>query len=307
VWVAVVAGGVAVCAIVAVALALTLSRTSTPTSTTPAASGATAHASSPSSSPRVSPSPSDSPSAPSGLMSSPDAVPPRPIDGQPGPVILVPGYGGDAAMLDPLAALLRKAGRTAITLALPDNAMGDLRGQAQVLAAEVTRQLRQGAASVDLVGYSAGGIVVALYVQSDPSHVRRVVALGAPLHGTQVAGLAMDLAASACPTACQQMAPGSSLLASIDDASPSRTGVPWLSMWTAHDEVVLPPDSARLPGAQNIELQKICADDAAGHTLLPSDPLAEGPTLRALEAAALPLPGLSPSDCTALRSLAGAR
>jgi triacylglycerol esterase/lipase EstA (alpha/beta hydrolase family) len=243
---------------------------------------------------------------PTSPISSPSAsIPPRPPDDRPGPVILVPGYGGDAQMLDPLASRLRKAGRTAIVLDLPNAATGDLRGQEQVLAAQVSAQLQKGATSVDLVGYSAGGIVVALYVEADPSHVRRVVTLGSPLHGTRVAGLAAGLVPSACPTACEQMVPGSPLLASLADASPDKTGVPWLSMWTSHDEVVLPADSARFTGARNVELQTICADDATGHTTLPADPLAIGLTVQTLDTSPLPLPTPPASECAALRALAG--
>lgn len=207
-------------------------------------------------------------------------------------------------MLDGLASRLRQAGRAVVTLTLPDGATGDLRGQEQVLAAEIDRQLKKGAASVDLVGYSAGGIVVALFVEAEPSRVRRVVTLGSPLHGTRLAGLAAGLLPSACPTACEQMVPGSPLLASLGAASPARTGVPWLSMWTSNDSVVTPPDSARFDGAENVELQSICADDAATHITLPDDPLAQGLTLRALDTAGLPLPSAAPADCAALRAAA---
>jgi triacylglycerol esterase/lipase EstA (alpha/beta hydrolase family) len=228
---------------------------------------------------------------------------PRPPDDKPGPVIIVPGYGDDRRMLDPLVAALRKAGRTTMTLDLPGNATGDLREQANTLGQQVATQLRGGARSVDLVGYSAGGIVVALYTQGDPSHVRRVVTLGSPLHGTRVAGLAAGLLPSACPTACQQMVPGSPLISSLSDAAPARTGVPWLSMWTSHDEVVIPATSARFDGARNVELQSICPDDAAGHTTLPADPLAIGLTVTALDSWPIPFPTPAAPACASLRAL----
>jgi triacylglycerol esterase/lipase EstA (alpha/beta hydrolase family) len=218
-------------------------------------------------------------------------------------VILVPGYGGDEQMLAKLAARLQRAGRTTVTLALPNDATGDLRGQEHVLAAQVAAELKRGAASVDLVGYSAGGIVVALFVAAEPSHVRRVVTLGSPLHGTRLAGLAAGLVPSACPTACEQMVPGSPLLASLGAAAPTSTGVPWLALWTSQDQVVTPPDSARFDGATNVELQTVCADDAATHVSLPEDPLADGLTVRALDSPGLPLASASASDCAALRAL----
>jgi triacylglycerol lipase len=218
-------------------------------------------------------------------------------------VILVPGYGGDDAMLAALAVHLEKAGRTAIVLALPDNAEGDMTVQAGILAQRVIEAIAAGASSVDLVGYSAGGVVIGLVVASHPQLVRRVVTIGSPLHGTQIAGLAvtLNLPASVCPEACRQMAPGTSLLASLDAAEPGVTGVPWTSMWTTGDQVVLPPDSARFTGATNIVLQQVCADDTANHLNLPADPLVIGLTLNALDTSQPGSP--TASDCTRLRAL----
>jgi triacylglycerol lipase len=230
-------------------------------------------------------------------------VPSRPPDDKPGPVILVPGYGGSDSMLAALAVHLEKAGRTAIVLALPDNAEGDLRVQAGILAQRVVQAIAAGARSVDLVGYSAGGVVIGLVVASQPQFVRRVVTIGSPLHGTEVAGLAvtLNLPSSVCGVACRQMAPGTSLLASLNAAEPAVTGVPWTSMWTTDDQVVLPPDSARFAGATNIVLQQICADDNANHLNLTADPLVIGLTLSALDTSQAASP--SASDCTSLRAL----
>jgi pimeloyl-ACP methyl ester carboxylesterase len=220
-----------------------------------------------------------------------------------GPVILVPGYGGSDTVLETLANRLHSAGRTTILLALPDDATGDLNAQAGVLAARVTVALKAGAPSVDLVGYSAGGIVIALFVAAHPKEVRQIVTIGSPLHGTQIAelGVTLNAPASICPTACRQMAPGSAVLTAVTAAEPAKTGVPWTSMWTADDQVVLPPDSARFTGATNIVLQDVCADDTANHLNLPADQLVAGLTLRALDTSGGGSP--SASDCSSLRAL----
>ena len=204
-------------------------------------------------------------------------------------------------MLDGLATRLDNAGRSTVVLNLPNGATGDLQVQAGVLAAAVTKALAAGAPSVDLVGYSAGGIVIGLFVAAHPSEVRRVVTIGSPLHGTALAGLAATLLRAQCPVACQEMVPGTPLLASLDAAQPARTGVPWTSMWTDRDEVVAPPDSARFTGATNIVLQDICADDRATHLSLPADPLVAGITLKSLADKQFVSP--SASDCSALRTL----
>jgi triacylglycerol lipase len=276
-----------------------------------ATSAAISNASSPASSapatdlpspPPPSVAPATSPPVVSAVASPSSA--PSPLDlSTLGPIILVPGYGGSDSMLETLANRLHSAGRTTILLALPDDATGDLNVQAGVLAARVTEALKAGAPSVDLVGYSAGGIVIALFVAAHPKEVRQVVSIGSPLHGTEIAGLAVTLnvSSSVCPVACREMAPGSSVLASLAAAEPAHTGVPWTSMWTTDDQVVLPPDSARFTGATNIVLQQVCADDTANHLNLPADPLVAGLTLRALDTSGGGSP--SASDCSTLRAL----
>ncbi len=83
-----------------------------------------------------------------------------------GPVLLVPGYGGATAALDVLADALRQSGRDATVVALAGDGTGDLREQAEVLDDAVQRALeRTGAASVDLVGYSAGGVTARLWAR----------------------------------------------------------------------------------------------------------------------------------------------
>ena len=54
---------------------------------------------------------------------------------RPGPVLLVPGYGGRLASLDPLADALRADGRTVVVVTPPGDGTGDLDQQAEHLAA----------------------------------------------------------------------------------------------------------------------------------------------------------------------------
>jgi hypothetical protein len=212
---------------------------------------------------------------------------------QPGPVLLVPGYGGGTGSLGQLADRLAADGRTAILVGLPGDGTGDLREQAAALDRAVTGALAGGEDSVDLVGFSAGGVVVRLWVQEydGPARARRVVTLGSPHHGAQVAAAGAAAVPGACPTACQQLAPGSRLLAEL--ASPVPTPPAWLSVWTVDDQTVTPPESAALPGAVNVELQSVCPSARPGHGGLPTDPTVTRLVLDALGAAPLatPAPG----------------
>src|SRR6184192_1434955 len=141
-----------------------------------------------------------------------------PDQSRPGPVLLVPGYGGSQSALSVLAGRIRATGRTATVLALPGDGTGDLAAQAATLDAAVTAERQRGAPSVDVIGYSAGGVVVRLWVAryAGARAARRVVTLGSPLHGAQLAATGSALVPGACPTACQQLAPGSGLLRSLD-------------------------------------------------------------------------------------------
>jgi triacylglycerol lipase len=192
---------------------------------------------------------------------------------RPGPVILVPGYGGSTSSLDPLASTLRREGKQVQVLDLPDRGTGDLDAQARALADAASALHDQGAESVDVVGYSAGGVVARLWVRDHggASLARRVITLGSPHHGTDLAGLAGSLLPSQCPTACQQLQPGSTLLSALNDGDETPAGPSFVSIWTTRDNVVLPPNSAHLDGALNLTVQSVCAGDDVDHGGLPRD------------------------------------
>ena len=197
------------------------------------------------------------------------------VDTQDGsaPVVLVPGYGGGQDALRVLADRIHATGRETRLVTLPGNGTGDL--LAQVAALD---QVVGGASSVDLIGYSAGGVVARLWVARG-HRARRVITLGSPLHGTQLAATGGAVVPDACPIACQQPAPGSALLTSV---AREPVPVPWLSIWTENDQTVVPPDSARLDGAVNLPLQELCPDVHVEHGDLPTNPLTTAIVLSAL-------------------------
>jgi triacylglycerol lipase len=212
---------------------------------------------------------------------------------QPGTILLVPGYGGSRDSLSTLAARLRDAGRDARVLTLPGDGTGDFNAQARVLDQAARDAIAAGAPSVDVIGYSAGGVVARLWVGGDGAGlVRRVVTLGSPLHGTEIAAAGGVVVPDACPVACQQLSPGSPLLNKIDSWPVT---VPWLSIWTDNDQTVVPPTSARLTGAVNVSLQQICPGAEVSHSQLPTDPRVTSFVLHALGTDKLVIP--STQDC----------
>lgn len=218
--------------------------------------------------------------------------------GTAGPVVLVPGYGGSTTGVSALADVLRAHGKDATVFDLPGNGTGDLDAQAADLGDTVHRVLqRTGAKSVDVVGYSAGGVVARLWVRDHggASQARRIVTLGSPQHGTDVAALAGSALPGACPTVCQQLAPNSSLLDALNAGDETPAGPTFVSIWTTHDDVVLPPDSASLAGALDFTVQSVCPGNTVKHGGLPTDSQVQSMVLA--ELAAGPPVRLGPSRC----------
>jgi triacylglycerol lipase len=219
---------------------------------------------------------------------------------KPGPVLLVPGYGGGTAGLDRLAIRLRAAGRQVSVVSLPGNGTGDLDAQADVLDSAAREAMAGGAKSVDVVGYSAGGVVARLWARDHggAARARRIVTLGSPHHGTDLAAVAGLLAPGSCPRACQELVPGSALMAGLNRGDETPDGPEWVSIWTSKDLVVSPPDSARLAGAHNVVVQRICPGRAVDHGQLPTDAVVGALVLRALGAQPFVTP--RSADCAAL-------
>ncbi|MEO8328520.1 MAG: lipase, partial [Candidatus Nanopelagicales bacterium] len=175
---------------------------------------------------------------------------------------------------------------------------GDLEVQARVLDSAVDAALnRTRAPSVDIVGYSAGGVIARLWVADlgGASLSRRVVTIGSPHHGTDIAGFAANLAPSSCPTACQQLAEDSDLLEELNAEDETPDGPKWVSMWTTTDELVVPPESAALDGAVNFSVQSVCGDAAIAHGDLPRTPSVIALTIKELGRALPSTPAAS--DC----------
>lgn len=215
-----------------------------------------------------------------------------------GPVLLVPGYGGSTAALEVLAAALEAEGRDADVVSLEGDGTGDLREQAQVLDAAVDAAIeRTSAPSVDVIGYSAGGVIARLWVADfgGGDSARRVLTLGSPHHGTDVAALAVDVAPDRCPAACQQLAPDSDLLRQLNSGDETPDGPFWVSLWTTEDKVVVPPATAQLAGALNIPVQSVCGGVSITHGDLPRDAAVIALTLKGLGQATPSRP--SARDC----------
>ena len=178
---------------------------------------------------------------------------------------------------------------------------GDIAASAGQLASFVARVLAAtGAAKVDLVGHSQGGMMPRYYLKflGGAGYVNKLVALAPSNHGTTLDGLTALVTAlgaaglvnsglNALCTACVQQEVGSSFLTSLNAGGETVSGVTYTVIESRYDEVVTPYASAFLsgPGVTNITLQNQCALDQSDHLEIAADPIALADMLNALDPA----------------------
>lgn len=137
------------------------------------------------------------------------------------------------------------------------------------LSADVDKLIALGAKRVNLAGHSTGGLVARQYLQTPgaAAKIGRCVLLGVPNEGSRLAPFALSPAGKA-------LLPGSAYLRSV--AGPIPEGVPIATIYSRHDSLVIPWESARLAGAKNLEVPGV------GHTMLLYHPKAIAPLIAEL-------------------------
>lgn len=178
------------------------------------------------------------------------------------PVLLVPGWADTGADVAVLGVRLRAAGWPAdhvlaVTFARP---AGSNREHAREVAVAVDSLLaRTGAAKVDVIAHSMGGLSTRAYLREEPGKVRRVVFLATPHRGTWAAYFAFGEGRG-------EMLPGSDFLRDLNADPPVPPGVEAFTVRTLLDTHVLPGGSATLPGVPD---WTVCCDT---HWSLKHDP-----------------------------------
>ncbi|MEU4378027.1 alpha/beta fold hydrolase [Micromonospora echinofusca] len=187
------------------------------------------------------------------------------------PVIVVGGLSGIASAYGPLASRLRVDGYRVWVYQLPNLGLGDIPASARAFSSFVAQvRASTGAAKVDVVAHSEGGLVSRYFIKSlgGTSSVGRYVSLGSPQYGTYVANIVKFLGLGSCAgiVACQQMSIGSSFLAGLNDGDDTPGTVRWTAVRTLQDELVRPVDNAKLAdGATNVLIQSACPLRVVGH------------------------------------------
>lgn len=223
----------------------------------------------------------------------------------PTPVVLVNGtFANSVDDFGGLAPTLANAGYCVYTFdyGAPSSqliqSIGSVPVSAQELASYVQQVLAEtGAAKVDLVGHSQGGMLAEYYVKllGGARYVRDLVGLSPTTHGTTLDGLtglaqffpgASQVVASACQ-ACVDQEAGSPVIRQLDNGPVAQAGVGYTVVETLDEFVVTPVGSSFInePGVTNEYVQQFCPLDTVDHADLTYDQVVFRLVMNALDPA----------------------
>ena len=169
------------------------------------------------------------------------------------PIVVVHGYFSNRGTLCSLVRALDAAGAGPVFApSLPA-----ILAPIESFAAHLERVVREvteatGQPRVVLVCHSMGGLVARAYLRTHgPARVAALITLASPHHGTVLAALGIG-------TNGRQMRAGSDFLRDLARSEgESGPGVPGLSVYTVHDNLVAPQDSSRLSWARNVPVHGV--------------------------------------------------
>jgi pimeloyl-ACP methyl ester carboxylesterase len=229
----------------------------------------------------------------------------HPSAAHPDPVVLVTGTFGN--MIDDWGGLgptLANQGYCVYSRAFGADphgiiqTIGPVVTSAQQLAALVDSVRAQtGAARVDLVGHSQGGLIAEYYTKflGGAGQVGALVGLSPTTHGTTLDGLATlagffpganAIVRGVCP-ACADQEAGSDVVTALADGPIAQPGVRYTIIETRDEFVVTPAGSAFIgePGVHNVWVQDSCPFDPVDHADLSYDKGVYGLVANALDPA----------------------
>lgn len=225
----------------------------------------------------------------------------RPSAAHPRPVVLVHGTIENKRInWGALAPLLKNNGYCVFALNfgayLPGPFLGldDIADSAGELGGFVNRVLSStGAAKVDIVGHSQGGMMPRYYVKylGGNTVVDKLVGLASSNHGTTLSGIstlgrvipAVSPILEAGAPALEQQRLGSTFNRDLDAGGDTIAPVRYTVIASKYDEVVTPYTNAFLSGATNITLQSGCFINFTEHLGIAYDRRALRMVLNALD------------------------
>ncbi|MFC7277219.1 esterase/lipase family protein [Paractinoplanes rhizophilus] len=165
------------------------------------------------------------------------------------PVIFVHGYTGSASNWTTAMSVFRAGGYSSSQLfAYEYNSYGNNITNAQGLASYVSQvRARTGAAQVDIVNHSMGGLVSLWYLKQlgGAQYVRHLASIAGANHGTTYAAACLAF------VTCQQMYPGSSFIRTLSAGDETPGSTRYATWYSPCDGIIIPFTSTVLSGATN--------------------------------------------------------
>jgi triacylglycerol lipase len=163
------------------------------------------------------------------------------------PLLLVHGYFCNRGVWRALARWLEARGYRVYTVDL-EPVFGDIDAFVDLVAQRIDAIGVATGHPVQVIAASMGGLVMRAYLRRHGgARVAKLITLGSPHHGSRHAWLALGING-------RQMRPGSDWLRGLADAEGGSLGVPVVSIYSCHDNMVSPPSSSRLEGALNLPI-----------------------------------------------------
>lgn len=169
------------------------------------------------------------------------------------PVVIVHGYLSNRGLFRPVIRALEGAGVQPLFTHNFDRLFAPIETWADELDA-IVRDIveRTGQPKVILVCHSMGGLVARDYSsRHGASRVAKLITVASPHHGTVAAHRGMGQNA-------RQMRRASAFLEALERRERARgPGFPVTSIYSVHDNLVVPQDTSRLPWAKNVAVSGI--------------------------------------------------
>jgi triacylglycerol esterase/lipase EstA (alpha/beta hydrolase family) len=167
----------------------------------------------------------------------------------PRPLLLIHGIVCNRSIWRPWLQRLQAEGFAPIRAVNLEPLFADIEAHALRVEHELHALQREtNGARVAIVAHSMGGLVARAALRSlGANSISRIVTLAAPHHGTQIARWFRWLPV-------RQMSPDSAWLRALNASQEGHLAIAFTSIYSLHDNLIMPPRSARLDGASMHEL-----------------------------------------------------
>lgn len=165
-----------------------------------------------------------------------------------GTVVLIPGFGFEAAVFAVLEQRLRQSGWAPVTVKLPSWWL-DLAASAESLNRSLY-PLRSASRGAALIAFGVGGLVARHYLRGQQhGGIRCLITLGTPHQGTEAPWCRFG--------PLRRLRPDAEWLRALsnDDSVPRQIDV--IAIYSDFDALVVPAERAYYPGAFNIEVRGV--------------------------------------------------